>query len=143
MNNKRHLSIKGYLYRNLCGLLESLKIAGLIFYIHYIYLFIYGWDGAMYAHTFPNGAQFNIDGYVNCYVTDLSSYKETPEGEKDKEVFISIQAFPALLDVTPSCDIKTVGCGSRHTAAVTCKCSDSICPHKIVIGRRVFTIGCP
>ncbi|XP_037110450.1 RCC1 domain-containing protein 1-like isoform X1 [Syngnathus acus] len=44
---------------------------------------------------------------------------DTPEGEKDEEVFISIQAFPALLDVTPSCEIKTVGCGSRHTAAVT------------------------
>uniref|UniRef100_A0A3B4UZE7 RCC1 domain containing 1 n=1 Tax=Seriola dumerili TaxID=41447 RepID=A0A3B4UZE7_SERDU len=41
------------------------------------------------------------------------------EGEKQEEVFISIQAFPALLDVTPSCEISTVSCGSRHTAAVT------------------------
>ncbi|XP_026168133.1 RCC1 domain-containing protein 1 isoform X2 [Mastacembelus armatus] len=43
----------------------------------------------------------------------------SPEGEKHEEVFISIQAFPALLDVTPSCEIKTASCGSRHTAAVT------------------------
>lgn len=43
------------------------------------------------------------------------------EEEKDEEVFISIQAFPALLDVSPSCEIRTVSCGSRHTAAVTSK----------------------
>ncbi|XP_004069771.1 RCC1 domain-containing protein 1 isoform X1 [Oryzias latipes] len=36
-----------------------------------------------------------------------------------EEVFISIQAFPALFDVTPLCEVKTVSCGSRHTAAVT------------------------
>lgn len=40
---------------------------------------------------------------------------------EENEVFISIQAFPALLDVTPSCEIKKVSCGSRHTAAVTSK----------------------
>ncbi|XP_069018594.1 RCC1 domain-containing protein 1-like [Embiotoca jacksoni] len=45
--------------------------------------------------------------------------EELQEGEKHEEVFISIQAFPALLDVTPSCEIQTVSCGSRHTAAVT------------------------
>lgn len=42
-----------------------------------------------------------------------------PAKEEDKEVFISIQAFPALLDLNPQCEIKTVSCGSRHTAAVT------------------------
>ncbi|KAM6936907.1 RCC1 domain-containing protein 1 [Xenentodon cancila] len=45
--------------------------------------------------------------------------KEQQEGEKVEEVFISIQAFPALLDVSPSCEIRAVSCGSRHTAAVT------------------------
>uniref|UniRef100_A0A3Q4BQF7 RCC1 domain containing 1 n=1 Tax=Mola mola TaxID=94237 RepID=A0A3Q4BQF7_MOLML len=35
------------------------------------------------------------------------------------QVFISIQAFPALLDVSPSCELMAVSCGSRHTAAVT------------------------
>ncbi|XP_017278428.1 RCC1 domain-containing protein 1 [Kryptolebias marmoratus] len=41
------------------------------------------------------------------------------EEELHDEVFISIQGFPALLDVEPSCEIRTVSCGSRHTAAVT------------------------
>lgn len=36
-------------------------------------------------------------------------------------MFISIQAFPALLDVAPSCEIMAVSCGSRHTATVTSK----------------------
>ncbi|KAM9854318.1 RCC1 domain-containing protein 1 [Aulostomus maculatus] len=48
-----------------------------------------------------------------------SSCRAPAEEEGHKEVFISIQAFPALLDITPSCDIRTVSCGSRHTAAVT------------------------
>lgn len=47
-----------------------------------------------------------------------SPVKEPHEGEQE-DVFISIQAFPALLDITPSCDIRSVSCGSRHTAAVT------------------------
>ncbi|KAM3869981.1 RCC1 domain-containing protein 1 [Diretmus argenteus] len=51
------------------------------------------------------------------YSTSIS--EETQEGEKQDEVFISIQAFPALLDVTQSCEVSTVSCGSRHTAAVT------------------------
>ncbi|XP_031714324.1 RCC1 domain-containing protein 1 [Anarrhichthys ocellatus] len=49
-----------------------------------------------------------------------SPAEEPQEGEKHEEVFISIQAFPALLDVTPSsCEIRTVSCGCRHTAAVS------------------------
>ncbi|KAM9807793.1 RCC1 domain-containing protein 1 [Neosynchiropus ocellatus] len=39
----------------------------------------------------------------------------------NKEVFISIQAFPALLDLNPPCDVTVASCGSRHTAAVTTK----------------------
>ncbi|KAK0141545.1 RCC1 domain-containing protein 1 [Merluccius polli] len=46
---------------------------------------------------------------------------EEPEAAGSPEVFISIQAFPALLDVTESCDVAKVSCGSRHTAAVTSK----------------------
>nr|XP_020470898.1 RCC1 domain-containing protein 1 isoform X2 [Monopterus albus] len=48
-----------------------------------------------------------------------SSPSEKPQDGEKHEVFISIQAFPALLDVTPSCEIRTISCGSRHTAAVT------------------------
>nr|XP_040024842.1 RCC1 domain-containing protein 1-like [Gasterosteus aculeatus aculeatus] len=50
-----------------------------------------------------------------------SPAEEPKEGEQHEEIFISIQAFPALLDVTPLCEIRTVSCGCRHTAAVTTK----------------------
>uniref|UniRef100_A0A8B9L3C2 RCC1 domain containing 1 n=1 Tax=Astyanax mexicanus TaxID=7994 RepID=A0A8B9L3C2_ASTMX len=39
------------------------------------------------------------------------------KGEDD--IFISIQAFPALVDVPEMCEIRKVSCGSRHTAATT------------------------
>ncbi|XP_057183449.1 RCC1 domain-containing protein 1-like isoform X1 [Triplophysa rosa] len=40
--------------------------------------------------------------------------------EKNKDdVFISIQAFPALVDIPQVSEIIRVACGSRHTAAVT------------------------
>lgn len=40
--------------------------------------------------------------------------------EKNKDdVFISIQAFPALVDMPQVSEIIRVACGSRHTAAVT------------------------
>lgn len=56
-----------------------------------------------------------------CEHASTTPTEEQQEGAKHEEVFISIQAFPALLDVSPSCEIKTVSCGSRHTAAVTGK----------------------
>ncbi|XP_041693949.1 RCC1 domain-containing protein 1-like isoform X5 [Coregonus clupeaformis] len=46
-----------------------------------------------------------------------STCKDQEEGSN--EVFISIQAFPALVDVTQSCEVSKISCGSRHTAAVT------------------------
>ncbi|KAM9352571.1 RCC1 domain-containing protein 1 [Symphorus nematophorus] len=54
-----------------------------------------------------------------CQDASRAPAEESQEGEKHEEVFISIQAFPALLDFTPSCEIRAVSCGSRHTAAVT------------------------
>uniref|UniRef100_A0A3B3YBT6 RCC1 domain containing 1 n=1 Tax=Poecilia mexicana TaxID=48701 RepID=A0A3B3YBT6_9TELE len=45
--------------------------------------------------------------------------KASQQKGDQQAVFISIQAFPALVDVSPSCEISTVSCGSRHTAAVT------------------------
>ncbi|XP_073798700.1 RCC1 domain-containing protein 1 isoform X1 [Danio rerio] len=35
------------------------------------------------------------------------------------DVFISIQAFPALVDIANMSEISRISCGSRHTAAVT------------------------
>ncbi|XP_078056111.1 RCC1 domain-containing protein 1 isoform X3 [Mustelus asterias] len=37
----------------------------------------------------------------------------------DSNVFISIQAFPALLDLPEESEVSKVSCGSRHTAAIT------------------------
>ncbi|KAJ8393155.1 hypothetical protein AAFF_G00068380 [Aldrovandia affinis] len=40
-------------------------------------------------------------------------------GSDSREVFISIQAFPALLDLPQEAEVTRVSCGSRHTAALT------------------------
>ncbi|XP_048376391.1 RCC1 domain-containing protein 1-like isoform X5 [Stegostoma tigrinum] len=40
-------------------------------------------------------------------------------GLGDSNVFISIQAFPALLDLPEELEVSKVSCGSRHSAAVT------------------------
>ncbi|XP_016399022.1 RCC1 domain-containing protein 1-like, partial [Sinocyclocheilus rhinocerous] len=39
--------------------------------------------------------------------------------KKEADVFISIQALPALVDVPNVSEISRISCGSRHTAAVT------------------------
>ncbi|XP_062847584.1 RCC1 domain-containing protein 1 [Trichomycterus rosablanca] len=43
----------------------------------------------------------------------------TNKAEDINDVFISIQALPALLDVSESAEIIKVSCGSRHTTAIT------------------------
>ncbi|NWX12909.1 RCCD1 protein, partial [Aegotheles bennettii] len=43
--------------------------------------------------------------------------REPPVAED--AAFISIQAFPALLDLPQELEVSTVSCGSRHTAVVT------------------------
>nr|XP_056721744.1 RCC1 domain-containing protein 1 [Euleptes europaea] len=46
----------------------------------------------------------------------------TPSGaqcESPQAAFISIQSFPALLDMPQGTDVSKVSCGSRHTAALT------------------------
>ncbi|XP_053740966.1 RCC1 domain-containing protein 1-like [Synchiropus splendidus] len=51
----------------------------------------------------------------------VASQAEPAIDGDNEEVFISIQAFPALLDLNPACDMTVASCGSRHTAAVTTK----------------------
>ena len=43
-------------------------------------------------------------------------------GEPPGAAFISIQAFPALLDLPLEPAVAAVSCGSRHTAALTREC---------------------
>ncbi|RMB94141.1 hypothetical protein DUI87_28946 [Hirundo rustica rustica] len=54
--------------------------------------------------------------------TGAGSTKRTPCREQlttEDAAFISIQAFPALLDLPQELEVSAVSCGSRHTAAVT------------------------
>lgn len=49
--------------------------------------------------------------------TDMA-VNQAEEKNKD-DVFISIQSFPALVDIPRVSEIIRVACGSRHTAAIT------------------------
>ncbi|XP_067871688.1 RCC1 domain-containing protein 1 [Heterodontus francisci] len=48
----------------------------------------------------------------------IKSTNKEAAGE-DLNVFISIQAFPALVDLPEELEVSKVSCGSRHTAAIT------------------------
>ncbi|XP_061628831.1 RCC1 domain-containing protein 1-like isoform X2 [Phyllopteryx taeniolatus] len=82
-------------------------------------LYVWGWNESGQLGLPSRAVRRAQQHQSSPAAADSSSYTDTPEGEKYKEVFISIQAFPALLDITPSCEVTAVGCGSRHTAAVT------------------------
>uniref|UniRef100_A0A8C4XQX0 RCC1 domain-containing protein 1 n=1 Tax=Falco tinnunculus TaxID=100819 RepID=A0A8C4XQX0_FALTI len=45
--------------------------------------------------------------------------EDTGAGEGAGTAFISIQAFPALLDLPQDLEVSKVSCGSRHTAVIT------------------------
>ncbi|KAK2918020.1 hypothetical protein Q8A73_004766 [Channa argus] len=86
-------------------------------------LYVWGWNESGQLGLPSRGLrkalqqQSSQQAEAVCLDDSTSSLEEPQQGEE--EVFISIQAFPALLDVTPSCEVRTVSCGSRHTAAVT------------------------
>ncbi|CAL8260418.1 unnamed protein product [Merluccius merluccius] len=77
-------------------------------------LYVWGWNESGQLGL-PSQAVRTSQGHKS----GKESKSEEPEAAGSQEVFISIQAFPALLDVTESCDVAKVSCGSRHTAAVT------------------------
>ncbi|NXN28574.1 RCCD1 protein, partial [Nycticryphes semicollaris] len=52
--------------------------------------------------------------------TAMRPPEEQPASED--AAFISIQAFPALLDLPQELEVTQVSCGSRHTAVVTREC---------------------
>nr|XP_061812250.1 RCC1 domain-containing protein 1-like [Nerophis lumbriciformis] len=81
-------------------------------------LYVWGWNESGQLGL-PSQAVRKAQKHQSTQEMGSSSYGDEKEGEKDEQVFISIQAFPALLDLTSSSEVKTVGCGSRHTAAVT------------------------
>nr|XP_057931696.1 RCC1 domain-containing protein 1-like [Doryrhamphus excisus] len=82
-------------------------------------LYVWGWNESGQLGL-PSQAVRSTERCQNSQqVAGVSSCKAPPDEEKKEEVFISIQAFPALLDITASCEVKSADCGSRHTAAVT------------------------
>ncbi|XP_061891647.1 RCC1 domain-containing protein 1 [Entelurus aequoreus] len=82
-------------------------------------MYVWGWNESGQLGL-PSQAVRQTRQHLNSQQgAGTSSCQELPTEENDKEVFISIQAFPALLDITPSCEVTSVDCGSRHTAAVT------------------------
>ncbi|XP_054475313.1 RCC1 domain-containing protein 1-like [Anoplopoma fimbria] len=88
-------------------------------------LYVWGWNESgqlgLPSRGLRKALQHQSSQQAGALYQDASTSpaEEPQEGEKHEEVFISIQAFPALLDITPACEIRTVSCGSRHTAAVT------------------------
>uniref|UniRef100_A0A8C3GCF4 RCC1 domain containing 1 n=1 Tax=Cyclopterus lumpus TaxID=8103 RepID=A0A8C3GCF4_CYCLU len=75
--------------------------------------------GDLYVWGWNESGQLGLPSRALHQDVGTSPAEGPQEGEQHEEVFISIQAFPALLDITPSCEIRSVSCGCRHTAAVT------------------------
>ncbi|XP_041074007.1 RCC1 domain-containing protein 1-like isoform X3 [Polyodon spathula] len=87
-------------------------------------LYVWGWNEAgqlgLPSRSLRAQAEHSSAGEAGCAtIPTRQEAAETQEGE-GSEVFISIQAFPALLDLPEESEIKKMSCGSRHTAAVTC-----------------------
>ncbi|XP_070763188.1 RCC1 domain-containing protein 1-like isoform X1 [Enoplosus armatus] len=82
-------------------------------------LYVWGWNESGQLGLPSRGLRKKAQAGAPCQDASTSPAEEPQEGENHEDVFISIQAFPALLDITPSCEIRTVSCGCRHTAAIT------------------------
>ncbi|XP_066557718.1 RCC1 domain-containing protein 1 isoform X2 [Amia ocellicauda] len=78
-------------------------------------LYVWGWNESGQLGL-PSRA---LRAELQLRVPDSTS--GTQEQGDTSEVFISIQAFPALVDLPQGSEVTRVGCGSRHTAAVTCE----------------------
>ncbi|KAJ3596966.1 hypothetical protein NHX12_003366 [Muraenolepis orangiensis] len=87
-------------------------------------LYVWGWNESGQLGL-PSQAMRTSQGHESiketssCQEASTAARGEEQKAGESEEVFISIQAFPALLDLTESCDVSKVSCGSRHTAAVT------------------------
>ncbi|KAJ8003004.1 hypothetical protein DPEC_G00164860 [Dallia pectoralis] len=77
-------------------------------------LYVWGWNESGQLGL-PSLARRGGQQTIQC----AGSANTCTDQENGDDVFISIQAFPALMDVTESCEVSKVSCGSRHTAAVT------------------------
>uniref|UniRef100_A0A8C8RRC9 RCC1 domain-containing protein 1 n=1 Tax=Pelusios castaneus TaxID=367368 RepID=A0A8C8RRC9_9SAUR len=77
-------------------------------------LYVWGWNESGQL-ALPCKAQ------TETQPAPVSLRADTEAGEEGvaASAFISIQAFPALLDLPDSSEVSKVSCGSRHTAAMT------------------------
>ncbi|XP_060742328.1 RCC1 domain-containing protein 1 isoform X2 [Tachysurus vachellii] len=81
-------------------------------------LYVWGWNESGQIGLPSKGLrEERQSGEERIEQDKLKGRKKENEGTAD--VFISIQAFPALVDVSEATEIKKVSCGSRHTAAIT------------------------
>lgn len=74
---------------------------------------VWGWGG----HAWGPGHCQELSVSLFPGDTEMTAHREQLAAEDT--AFISIQAFPALLDLPQELEVSAVSCGSRHTAALT------------------------
>lgn len=81
-------------------------------------LYVWGWNesGQLALPSKVLAEERAQDEDMGAGDTELTPHQEQPAAE---DAFISIQAFPALLDLPQDLEVSKVSCGSRHTAVVT------------------------
>lgn len=86
-------------------------------------LYVWGWNESgqlgLPSRGVRKAQEQNTCGKAQCQDANALPSDGRTQEDDHKEVFISIQAFPALLDLNPQSEVKAVSCGSRHTAAIT------------------------
>ncbi|KAG5839701.1 RCC1 domain-containing protein 1-like isoform X1 [Anguilla anguilla] len=75
-------------------------------------------EGDLYTWGWNESGQLGLPSHTIGRGTLQGGTAAGTESDR-KEVFISIQAFPALLDLPEEAEVTRVSCGSRHTAALT------------------------
>ncbi|KAK6475047.1 RCC1 domain-containing protein 1-like isoform X1 [Huso huso] len=87
-------------------------------------LYVWGWNEAgqlgLPSRCLRAQAEHGSAGEAGCAVVPTRQEAAVTQEGEGSEVFISIQAFPALLDLPEESEMKKMSCGTRHTAAVTC-----------------------
>ncbi|XP_074736704.1 RCC1 domain-containing protein 1 isoform X2 [Strix uralensis] len=84
-------------------------------------LYMWGWNesGQLALPSKPLAEERAQDKDTGAGDAEVTPRREPPAAEDT--TFVSIQAFPALLDLPQEQEVSGVSCGSRHTAVVTRK----------------------
>ncbi|XP_043846145.1 RCC1 domain-containing protein 1 isoform X2 [Dromiciops gliroides] len=85
-------------------------------------LYVWGWNESGQL-ALPSRAiaerEKTVAGASGLYSCSPEAKIPAKDGDGDPAQFISIQAFPALLDLPGGSEVSKASCGSRHTAVVT------------------------